>query len=499
MSDTHKITMARLAAAGGIAVGVSAVMFMGAPCRAALQVSAPSSGAAPIQVFERSAIHFWRLDNGLRVVVKEDHSIPVVALNIVIRAGTRCETAHNNGISHFVEHMMFRAARAGGQDSLSGPIEAVGGIVNGGTLRDFTHYTAVTASGDFEVALDALAGALLHPKWDPAAVVAERLVLLREAQQLAEQPAVLAWDLAFKLAYQGHPYALPIAGDQASLASIDAAALAAFHRQWYAPGNASLVIVGDIGPVKARAAVARAFSGWKAGAADPGVPSAPQTPPLAGPLERVVSRDIPYAVALMGFRAPGISHPREVCATDVLLTLLGEGYTSRLKRALVDTKLANEVAASFLTHELPGLLGIQATCSPQRAQQVRRAIEQETARLREEPVSPDELLRARQRLVHDFVFANETFEDQASTLGFYEAISTYEFALTYLDEARSITAGEVQGAARACLDPARAVWVVIAPQVRDVSAPAPSPRGPGVSAALGARKPQWAPGREVAR
>jgi len=495
MSHERKTTAARLAAAAGIA----AAMFIGDPCGATLQITAPSLPAPPIQIFEREAVHFWWLENGLRVVMKEDHSVPVVAVNIVIRAGTRGETTHNNGISHFMEHMMFRAARAGGQDSLSGPIEAVGGVVNGGTLRDFTHYIAVTASQDFGLALDALAKALLNPRFDPTGVVAERLVLLREAQQVADQPSVAAWDMAFKLAYQGHPYALPIAGDRTSLASIDAPALAAFHRQWYVPGNASVVIVGDISPITARAEVARAFSGWTAQVADAGTPSVPQAPPLAGPLERLVSRDLPYAALLMGFRAASIYQLREVCATDLLLTLLGEGYTSRLKRALVDTRLANEVTANFLTQELPGLFGIQATCSPERTQEVRRAIERETAHLREEAVSSEDLLRAKQRLAHDFVFANETFEDQASTLGFYEAISTYEFALTYLDQVRSITPAEVQAAARAYLDPAHAVWVVIAPPARETGAPGPSPNRPGTSAVPDPNVRQRAPGRVTVR
>jgi len=424
--------------------------------------------AAPLQVFTPDAIHFWRLGNGLRVVLKEDHSAPAVAINVVVRAGSRAETANNNGIAHFLEHMVFRSARAGGHDSLSAPIEAVGGLINGGTLRDFAHYSAVVPAPHFRLALDGLAKSLIHPIFEPAAVDAERTVLAREAQQLADQPSAVAWDTAFQLAYGAHPYALPISGAHAAIAAIDADALAAFHRRLYVPGNASVVIVGDIGPDQAKAAVAAAFGQWKAAAAPPVVPP---PPPLAGPVERIVSRPAPCATVTVAFRALGISQPRQVCAADLLLALIGEGYTSRLKRALVDARLADEFSVSFLTQAAPGLFGVQATCSPDRIQAVRRAIEGEAARLGADLVSDDELAKAKQRLVHEYAFANETFEDQAATLGFYEAIASYQFAVGYLDRVRSITAAELQAVAHACLDPAHEVWVAIRPESRAQSAP----------------------------
>jgi zinc protease len=433
--------------------------------------------AATLQVFSADAIHFWRLDSGLRVVLKEDHSAPVAAINVIVRAGSGAETAKTNGIAHFLEHMVFRAARVGGSDSLSAPIEAVGGVINGGTLRDFAHYSAVVPAPHFGLALDALAKSLIRPVFEPAAVATERAVLAREAQQLADQPAAASWEAAYQLAYGAHPYARPMSGAPATIAAIDAGALAAFHRRLYVPRNTSLVIVGDIRPDEARAAVAAAFGKWRGDAAPT---RRPPLPALNGPRERVITRQAPRATVTVAFRAIGISQPRQVCAADLLLALIGEGYTSRLKRALVDAGLADQFSVSFLTQAVPGLFGVQATCAPEGVQAVRRAIEDEATRLGADPVSDDDLATAKQRVVCSYAFRNETFEDQAATLGFYEAIATYEFAVTYLDRVRSLTAGELQAVARACLDSAHEVAVVVTPGVCAQGAPSASAaRGQG--------------------
>jgi zinc protease len=432
----------------------------------ALVASVSAARGAPVPVFDRKSVHFWRLESGLRIVVKEDHSAPVVAVNVVIRAGSRRETAANNGISHFVEHMIFRGARAGDVDAFGAAIEAVGGVVNGGTLRDFTHFSAVTPARHLDLALGALAKALLHPRFDPEAIAAERLVLVHEAAQLADQPHVAIWDLAFKTAYGTHPYGLPISGSAASLVGIDDDALNAFYHTWYVANNASVVIVGDVAPEAARAAAAHAFAGWRRGTTAQG----PPPPAPEGPRAHVEPRSLTQATVLMGFIVAGMSRPRDVCAVDLLYTIVGEGYTSPLRRALVDSKLADEVNVNFLTQALPGLFGIQVTCAPQRVDEVRRALEREAAKLGAAPVGDEELAKAKDRLGRSYVFSNETFEEQASTLGFYEAIATYEFGLDYLDQVWSLTGAEVQAAAARYLDPRRAIWVAIIP--REGSEPA---------------------------
>jgi zinc protease len=450
----------------GLAIILLAAVFSIA--FAAGGASAPAPAA--IHVFDRGSLHFSRLDNGLRVIVKEDHAAPLVAVSVVVRSGTRRETRLNNGISHFLEHMIFRAARSGGEDRLGGPIESVGGVVNAGTLRDFNSFRTVTASAHLDLALDALAHNVLQPKFDDEAVFAERLVLLREAQQLADQPEVAVWDRAFDLAYGDHPYALPIGGTRASLTGINGEVLAAFHRRWYTPDNASVVIVGDVDPSAASQAAARAFGSWRPLQAQDPAPI-PPPPKLEERRELTERRDTPYATVFMGFLAPGIASPREVCATDLLLTVMGEGYTSRLARALLETKLADALSADFLTQEYPGLFGVRVNCPPDNVEQVRAAIDEQIRRLQQEPVAGDELARAKRVLTHSYVFANETFEDQASTLGFYEAIATYEFAATYLDQVNSLTPTELQAVARKYLEPRHSVWVAILPGAKGEGKP----------------------------
>jgi zinc protease len=440
-------------------------------------VAASAAGAAePIQAFDPSAVHFSRLDNGLRVVVKEDHSWPVVAVNVVIRAGSARETAENNGIAHCLEHLIFRGARSAEGDSLSEPIEAAGGTVNGGTLRDYTSFMAVAPAPYLGMVLDRLANAIIKPTLRVADITAEKIILTHEARQLADQPASVVWDAAFRLAYEGHPYALPISGSEASLSGISAGALTAFHQQWYTANNASVVIVGDVTPERALAAVAQACAAWPAGEPPPDLPPVPA---LETAREAVTYRELPRATVLMGFRTVGTSNAREVCAVDLLLTILSEGYTSRLDQALLQGHLADAVEANFLTQKLPGLLGIRAECPTERATVVRNVIEQEVTGLQSEPVAEADLARAQRRLTRGFVFAAETFEGQAALLGFYEAIATYEYALTYLDMVRGLSSADVQAAAKAYLVPSRAVWAAVMPQATAGSNSAPKAESGG--------------------
>lgn len=437
--------------------------------------AAGSAFAATLQVFDRDAIHFSRLDNGLRVVVKEDHSWPVVAVNLVIRVGSCRETAQDNGIAHCLEHIIFRGADSGEADSLSAPIEAVGGTVNGGTLRDYTYFNAIVPAPQFVMALERLARAVTRPNFRALDITAEKMVLLREAQQAADYPDAAAWDTAFRLAYGGHPYGLPIAGTETSLSSINADGLAAFHRRWYTSNNASVIIVGSVDKEQARAAVATTFAQWPPG--DP-PPDLPTLPALDAPQESVTQRDVSTATVLMAFRTVGTANPREVCAVDLLLTVLGEGYSSRLQRALLEGHLADEMAASFLTQKLPGLLGIRVECAPERVPNVRSVIEREVTRLQQEAVGDDELERAKHRVIRDVAFATETFGGQAALLGFYEAIATYENSLDYLDTVRALTSADVQAAAKLYLISGRAVWVAIMSRAEAEPAPASNAETP---------------------
>jgi len=428
-----------------------------------LVAAARSPGAAEV-----TSPHAALLPNGLRVIVKSDGGPGVVAINLVIRAGSRHEDEQDSGVAHFLEHMLFRGSRNYRPGEAEAMIEGLGGAVNGGTLRDFTHIYATVPSAAFEKTLGALADAALYPALDPPEIERERRIIGSEIAQQKEEPRAAMWDIAHRLLFSNHPYSRPVNGTEESLLSLGRERLAAFHHNWYLPNNMTVVIVGDLSEARALAAVKENFGELERGPvnrpAEPGVPPAPAS------REHLFYHNGSLAYVALAVKAPGISSPREVCAMDLLTALLAEGKTSRLQLLLLEKdSLALATGAEFLTSREPSPFLIWAACPPEKANEVRTRIEKEISAIARGEISPAEIAAAKRRLETSFWLANETYTEQADVLGFYDAIDTYRFGADYLSRVRGVTLAEIKEAARTYLVPEKGVWLILLPRSKAAS------------------------------
>ena len=394
-------------------------------------------------------IEVVRLENGLIVCLQRNPQAPVVTSAIWYRAGARDERLAHAGVAHFLEHMMFKGSARFGPGEIDHRTQALGGSNNAFTSHDATAYYFNFAADRWHEALAIEADRMAGLRLDADEVASERQVILEEIAMYEDDP----WDAlerdAFAMFFGGHPYGRPVLGTAETLAAIDSDALRRFHRDYYRPDNAVLVVSGDVGE-EALARVREAFQGLDGGAAPrPAVP-APERPREALRIER---RQGEVARTLLMLPAPAADDP-SYPLLRLVVSILAGGRASRLYRALVDEgQLAISVSADLGDSQLPGTLvaGMELVpgVEPARAEAVLRA---ELDRLRREPPTPDELERARQIVVADWIFGHERVHQQALAAGF--ALTLFDLEHAERELRRVIDAGldEVAACATGALD-----------------------------------------------
>ena len=186
------------------------------------------------------------LPNGLTVLVKEVHSAPVVAVNAWVRAGSVDENAREKGITHFIEHMLFKGTEKLAVGELDKKIKQAGGYNNAHTRYESTDFIDVMPSDQFDVALDTMADALMHSTFDATELVSERKVVLEELSRSQDNPGFEAWKALTYMAFEKHPYRDPIIGYREVLEVMEQKDLIHYWKKWYRPSNMVFVVVGDV-------------------------------------------------------------------------------------------------------------------------------------------------------------------------------------------------------------------------------------------------------------
>jgi predicted Zn-dependent peptidase len=368
-----------------------------------------------------------RLANGLRLIVAEDRLAPVVAVNIWYAVGSKHEVAGKTGFAHLFEHIMFQGSRHVAKTEHMALVQAAGGTLNGTTWLDRTNYFETVPSHQLELALwlEADRMATLLDALNQENLDNQREVVKNEKRSSYDNRPYGQWfhKLQGHLFPPGHPYHHPTIG---SMEDLDAASLedvSAFFRTYYAPNNAVLTIAGDVDPGEARVAVERYFG------AIPTVPHIPQLgdmslPPPAGEIREVVEDRVPLPRHYFGFRAPLLGDPR-LDALDIGTQILAGGKGSRLHKRLVrEEKLAQDVA--LFTLGFAGGASVsagQATVRPGvDAGAVERAFEEELERLGREPVTADELDRAKALIETMELEGLQRVEERADRLSMYATL-----------------------------------------------------------------------------
>jgi zinc protease len=391
-------------------------------------------------------LHKATLDNGLTVIVKEMPGTRVATVQIWVKAGSVYENTEEAGITHFIEHMIFKGTETRGPGELAGAIEGVGGRINAYTSYEYTVYHATLSAAHWDMAFEVLAEAVMHSVFDPVELEREIKVVLEEVSMRYDRPNIMLFHELMATAYSRHPYRLPVIGNVESINNFSRAKILEYIQKHYYPQNLMVVVAGD---VKGREVVARA-NDIMGSMARGGTEASPLPVEPAQNEARfftlkadIMQPQMAIAIPISKFDSP------DSPVLDVLAQIAGHGETSRLYKSLRDEKgLVYGINASAFTPTDPGMFEITAVLDGDNMLPAFEAALTEMFKFKYFSVTDEELKRSKRSLESDFVFNLERVEGQARVLGSFEMMTGDPREDTYLEEIRAVTHEDIKRVAQ---------------------------------------------------
>ena len=437
---------------------------------ATLPIAAQSSPDKPIEVPYQQ----FTLKNGLTVILHQDKSVPIVAVNVWYHVGSANERVGRTGFAHLFEHLMFEGSKNVKEGEFDTLLEAAGGSNNGSTNNDRTNYYVDAPANALELALFLESDRMgyLLDTMSPERVNGQRDVVKNERRQSYENRpyGMASLELDKMLWPAGHPYSWPTIGYMEDLTAASHEDVVAFFKQYYAPGNASLVIAGDIDFARTRELVEKWFGDLPAGATAV-TPIAPPAAILTGIKKQTLKDQVQLPRVYLGWLTPRTYAPGDA-ALDVLSSVLAGGKNARLyKRLVYDMQAAQDVSAFQQSGSLGSSFLIVATARPGKSiGDIQKVIDEELDRLRREPPDAREIERAINQVEASFYRRMERvggFGGKADQLNaYFTAGGGPDYFAEDLARYTSISATDVQAAAVQWLPPDRRVELVVEPEAR---------------------------------
>jgi zinc protease len=410
----------------------------------------------------------FTLDNGFTMILKQDHSSPVVAIQVWVKTGSANETEEEAGITHLIEHMIFKGTPTRKTGEIARTIESSGGRINAYTTLDRTVYHVEIESLHFNTALEVLLDAVQHSLFNSQELEREKEVVLEEYRRSLDLPRTrLSWSM-MSLCYQQHPYRRPIIGYESNIRSFDRLVILNYIEKWYTPQNMVLVAVGDFEAdqaMKTIQALVRDFpkrTGKK--------PSRPVEKKQTLPRKIVLNDEVRQIYLDMSWHIPPLTH-QDMPALDLLEITLGHGKSSRLYRTLkMEKNLVYRIDAGAYALQDPGLFSVDATLSPDKLSSALEAIAEEIGKIALEPLNDLDLSRAKTMAEAAFVYAMESMAGQARTLAFFEIMTgDMHQADDYLERVKRVTSKDISRVARTYLRPENLSLGIMAPTGSDIT------------------------------
>ena len=438
-------------------VFLAAMLFQaGAPARSGLDV--------PYTQF--------KLPNGLHVILHEDHTVPLVTVNVWYHAGSAREKPGRTGFAHLFEHLMFMGSKHAKYGDFDRMLEAAGGTNNASTAEDRTNYYIDVPSNALELALflESDRMAYLLDAMSPKTVDAQRDVVKNERRQGVENApyGMASIEIAEMLYPKGHPYRWPVIGHMDDLTAASYDDVVDFFRTYYQPANASLVVAGDIDPARTRALIERWFADVKPGTA-PLTPIEYPRPNLTGIQKKTIKDRVQLPRLYLTWVTPAHFHPGDA-ELDVLSSLLAGGKNSRLyKRLVYELQIAQDVTAFQASKALNSEYQIIVTARPDASiDRIRTIVDEELRKLQQTPAADREFQRALNQIESSFYDRMERIGDFG---GLGDQLNAYYFAggnPGYFNEDlaryRALSSADVTAVAARFLPLDKRVELIVEPQ-----------------------------------
>jgi zinc protease len=421
------------------------------------------------QVFETT------LPNGLKVILLENHKAPLITFQVWYRVGSRNEEWGKTGLSHVLEHMMFKGTEKVGPEEFSRIIQENGGNLNAFTSYDNTAYFENLSSDRIQVAIHLESDRMQNLILRQEDFQTERMVVVEERRLRTEDnPQAFLLEQTMATAFQIHPYHWPIIGWMEDLSRLTLEDLKSYYQTYYNLVNAFLVVVGDFKKDELLPRIEKAFGSYARGV----VPNQDKVkdPPQIGERRISVKKEAQLPFLVMGYHVPNLRDP-DSYVLEVIATILSGGKSSRFYQSLVREKrlvLSADADHSLLSRD-PSLFYISADLLPgKEVAEVEKALDQELERLQKEPVGEKELEKAKNQLEAAFIYGQDSLYYQAMLLAQHEISLDWRAIDSYLPSIREVSAEDIQRVAKRYLVPDNRTIGILVPQPPKETKPMPS-------------------------
>jgi zinc protease len=418
--------------------------------------------------------------NGLQVVMLEDHRAPVVTVQVWYKVGARNERSGITGISHLLEHLMFRGTPKYGKGEFSRLVQAKGGSLNAFTSDDHTVYFENVAAPHLDLLLELEADRLANLTLDETSFEAERKIVMEERRmRTADEPAADLYEQVSAAAYTAHPYGWPVVGWMSDLENMTLADVKAYRKLFYAPNNVILIVAGDITPATVLPKIKATFGAIPTGAPIPKVTS--EEPPQRGERRVTLKRPASLPLYVAAYHVPNLKS-EDSFPLALLSVVLAGGRSSRLQTSLVERKaLVLGADANYdQSSKDPPLFTLSMRLAPgKRVQDAERALYQEVEQLKNKRVSAKELERAKNLVESSFVYGQDSLFYRAMQVGEYASLGNWELLLKFIPGIRAVSAADLQRVAKTYLREENRTVGILLPEGQPIrERPSSAARGP---------------------
>lgn len=412
-----------------------------------------------------------KLENGLKIIVREDHRAPVVVSQIWYKVGSSDETRWITGISHALEHMMFQGTPTLPGDAFSELISRYGGQNNAFTAEDFTAYYEELDAANLKISFEAEADRMVHLTLPPEAFAKEIQVVIEERRLRTEDnPQNTTWERFMAVAQPMGPYHHPVIGWQVDLDTMKVEDLRNWYESWYTPNNAILVVVGAVKAEEVFALATQYFGSIPARPAKWDVRSQKEIVPLGEQRIKVHQpAELPYGI--WGFAVPSLKSAedqREAFALLVASAILDGGDSARFAKELIRKE---QVATGVAAYYDPAkkyenqFMFIGVPAEGHTIADLEKSIMNQIERLKKEPVSEAELTRVKTQILAQEIFGRDSMSDQATRIGIFEAIGlSWQLLDEYVQKVNEVTAQDVQMVTQKYFQPKRLTVAELVPE-----------------------------------
>ncbi len=404
-----------------------------------------------------------KLANGLSVLLIEDHKAPVVSVQMWVKTGSADEKKGEEGISHFIEHLVFKGTETYGVGEIASLVEASGGELNAYTSFDQTVFYVTISKQFVDVGLNVISEMMGYPRFDSGEIDNEREVVLEEIKRSNDSPGRQASRLLFSSVYKKHPYGIPVIGYDRIIKKVSRKTLTAYYTSRYVPDNMLLVVAGDFetkemaGRIKEKFGRLQKFKLRKVA----------RTKEPKQSISRLTVRkgQVEESQFHLAWRIPGADH-KDVAALDVLALIFGQGDSSRLANRLrMQQALMTSVGASTFTPKEQGLFTVSGALNADNLEEGFQAMTDEFRKLLSEPPTPEELKKAVTNLESEEFYSMETVDGLARKAGGLETLmGDHAYFKKFLKQVQALKPADILRVARQYLDPKTLTLVMMVPR-----------------------------------